>query len=228
MKFSELAVAKTNSKFWDFFNAEAGPRLARREETFRQMFKYLDELSQPVSIVETGCTRLKGNWAGDGQSTVLFDRYISTRDENPVCLTVDINKNSVQECISLVSQRTQVFQQDSVAFLSKLVSEYVTNNQTIDLLYLDSFDLDMTYWQPSAIHHLKELAVAIRALRADSLVVVDDCPSTADFTLEDNNTINFVTSPKIGGKGRLVAEFANSIGANCIFADYQAGWTNMV
>jgi hypothetical protein len=108
------------------------------------------------------------------------------------------------------------------------VSEYVTNNQTIDLLYLDSFDLDMTYWQPSAIHHLKELAVAIRALRADSLVVVDDCPSTADFTLEDNNTINFVTSPKIGGKGRLVAEFANSIGAKCIFADYQAGWTNMV
>lgn len=81
-------MAKTNSKFWDFFNAEAGPRLARREETFRKMFKYLDELSQPVSIVETGCTRLKGNWAGDGQSTVLFDRYISTRDENSVCLTV--------------------------------------------------------------------------------------------------------------------------------------------
>jgi hypothetical protein len=219
---------KTNLKFWEFFNTEVGSLLAHREETFRLMFDYLDNLQSPVTIIETGCTRLKGNWAGDGQSTVLFDRYISTRDETSKCISVDINPNSVQAARGLVSSRTQVIQQDSVAFLSKLVKEYASNNQTIDLLYLDSFDLDMNYWQPSAIHHLKELAVAIRALRVDSLVVVDDCPSTGDFLLQKNNTIDFVTPPRVGGKGRLVAEFANSIGAKCIFAKYQAGWINLI
>lgn len=221
-------MSYVNTKFWEFFNAEVGSKLAHREETFRQMFEYLDNLSSPVNIVETGCARQKGNWAGDGQSTLLFDRYINTRDNSSICFTVDINENSVRECMNLVSERTKVFQQDSVSFLSKLVSEYAANNQTIDLLYLDSFDLDMNYWQPSAIHHLKELAVAIRALRTDSLIVVDDCPGTANFITHNNNTINFITPPRVGGKGRLVAEFADSIGAKCVFAKYQAGWTHMV
>ena len=128
----------------------------------------------------------------------------------------------------MVSQRTKVFQQDSVEFLSTLVGEFALKKETIDLLYLDSFDLDWNFWQPSAIHHLKELSVAVRALRVDSLVVVDDCPSAADFVANENNTINFVTAPRVGGKGRLVAEVASAVGAKCLFAQYQAGWTNIV
>jgi hypothetical protein len=217
-----------NTKFWDFFNFEAAPLLAARQQTMRQVFEYLDAMSGSVTILETGCTRVRGNWTGDGQSTVLFDKFINTRDEQSTCHAVDINADSVRECRSLVSQRTQVFQQDSVEFLSRFVSELKSKDKTIDLLYLDSFDLDTNYWQPSAIHHLKELAVALRALHPASLVVVDDCPSTGDFILQDNNSINFVTHPKVGGKGRLVAEFADAVGAKCIFSKYQAGWTNLV
>jgi hypothetical protein len=113
--------------------------------------------------------------------------------------------------------------------LSNLVKEYDANNHKISFLYLDSFDLDMNYWQPSAIHHLKELAIAMRVLTSESLVAVDDCPGTADFILnESNNTLDFVTPPRVGGKGRLVAEFAEAVGAKCLFAQYQAGWINIV
>jgi hypothetical protein len=147
---------------------------------------------------------------------------------NRTPVTVDINETSVQACRKLVSPRTKVFHQDSVQFLSNLVKEYTAKNQTISILYLDSFDLDMNYWQPSAIHHLKELTVAIRVLNSKSLVVVDDCPSTADFILNENNAIDLVTRPRVGGKGRLVAEFADAVGANCLFSLYQAGWINLV
>ncbi len=215
-------------KFWDFFNNQAAPLLARREHTFRKIFEYLDTFSGPIIIVETGCARLKGNWAGDGQSTVLFDQYINARDENSVCVTVDISEISVRECRSLVSKRTQIFNQDSVRFISKLVKKLTADNKTIDFLYLDSYDLDWNNWQPSAIHHLKELAIAVKALRSDSLVVVDDCTLTADFIPEENNKIDFFTNPRVGGKGRLVAEFADAVGGKCVFAKYQAGWINLV
>jgi len=154
-------------KFWDYFDDEPSKLLAHRENTFRKIFNYLDEIEGPIRIVETGCVRAMGNWAGDGQSTILFDKYINFRDVESTCTTVDINEISVQACRGLVTERTKVIHQDSVKFLASLVKEYEANNQTITLLYLDSFDLDMNYWQPSAIHHLKELAIAIRALNHD-------------------------------------------------------------
>ncbi len=214
-------------KFWTYFDTEAAPRLGKREETFRKIFEHLDGIIGTIRIVETGCARVKDNWAGDGQSTVLFDKYISNRDNTSICLTVDISENSVRECSLMVSQRVKIYQQDSVSFLATLSKQLESTKDTIDFLYLDSFDLDMKYWQPSAIHHLKELTAASRVLRSDTLVVVDDCPSNADFIYQNNSTIGFVTPPTVGGKGRLVSEYADSVGATCIFAKYQAGWTNM-
>jgi hypothetical protein len=102
------------------------------------------------------------------------------------------------------------------------------DQREVAFLYLDSFDLDMNYWQPSAIHHLKELTIAIRALNSESLVVVDDCPVTSDFIVNEDNTLEFITQPRVGGKGRLVSEFADAVGANRLFAQYQAGWINLV
>ncbi len=215
----------TNTAFWQFFNTEASPQLAHREKTFRQIFEYLDTRSGPLTIVETGCARLAGNWAGDGQSTVMFDRYISNRDEASVCHTVDISPVSVAECRKLVSARVQVTQDDSVHHLWQLAAQFVAQQRKIDLLYLDSFDLDMVYWMPSAMHHLKELAAVMRCIDQDTLVVVDDCPLNANFITGDKQQIHFVGNPSIGGKGRLIADFAQACGAKVQFAEYQAGWT---
>ena len=217
-----------NASFWKFFNTEAHPKLSVRAPTFRKVFEYLDKLSGPLTIVETGCARIAGNWQGDGQSTLLFDRYISARDSDSTCLTVDISESSVAACRALVSSRVAVSHRDSVAFLGDLSSEFTAGGRTIDFLYLDSFDLDPIYWQPSAIHHLKELTAIIRCLRQDSLVVVDDCPLSANIVPAGGGNVEFIGNPSIGGKGRLVAEYAEAVGARLEFSGYQAGWTALV
>jgi hypothetical protein len=97
-----------NNEFWNFFNLEAAPQLSIREKTFRQIFQYLDQIQGPINIIETGCARLAGNWAGDGQSTVLFDKYICARDAQSNCYSVHINLESISACRALVSPRVSV------------------------------------------------------------------------------------------------------------------------
>lgn len=214
-----------NSEFWQFFNNEAAPKLALREKTFRRVFEFLDLIDAPITIVETGCAREAGNWAGDGQSTVIFDKYISSRDPESICYTVDIDSISVAECRKLVSSRIQITQEDSVHYLTGLVRELSLNGKFIDLLYLDSFDVDFTYWYPSAVHHLKELAAAMRCISERGLVVVDDCPLNANVVPGSENQLLILGAASVGGKGRLVAEYAAAAGAKLLFAEYQAGWT---
>jgi hypothetical protein len=213
-----------NHEFWDFFNDQAAAKLALRTKTFRKIFEYLDFVDGPITIVETGCARLADNWAGDGQSTVLFDKYICSRDQESECYTVDINPESVSACKQLVSPRMIVTQDDSVHYLNVLAKEFSRVEKRISFLYLDSFDLDKTYWYPSAIHHLKELTAVMRCIDAKTLVVVDDCPLNGDFVPGDGNQISFVGPASVGGKGRLIAEYAAAAGARMLFAEYQAGW----
>ena len=213
------------SEFWTFFDREAAPQLARREPTFRQIFQYLDQFNHPVTIVETGCVRLAGNWAGDGQSTVLFDKYVCLRDEASVVYTVDIDEAATKQARALVSDRVKVTCADSVTFLTELVAKLSNEAKTVDLLYLDSFDVDWTHLYPSSIHHLKELCAAMRVIRKDTLVAVADCPLEASFVPGPQGQAEFVQGPFVGGKGRLVAEFAAACGAQPHFAAYQAGWT---
>jgi hypothetical protein len=211
--------------FWDFFNNEAAPKLARRENTFRKIFQYLDALEGPIIIAETGCVRLAGNWSGDGQSTILFDQYISARDADSACYTVDINPDSVNECRKLVSNRVIVNQDDSVHFLADLVKILRDFDRCFSLVYLDSFDLDHIYWQPSAIHHLKELVAIQACVNEQTLVVVDDCPLTAIILPNSDGDFEIHGDLSIGGKGRLIAEYAGTVGAKLEFSEYQAGWT---
>jgi len=211
--------------FWTFFDKEAGPQLGRREKTFRHMFQFLDAINGPVTIVETGCARIADNWLGDGQSTVLFDRYVTHRDSTSIVHSVDISEDAVKQARALVSDRAKVTKEDSVVFLTQLAEQFAREGKTIDLLYLDSFDLDWVHWYPSAIHHLKELCATMRVIRKDTLVAVDDCPLEASFVPNLQNQAEIVQGPFVGGKGRLVAEFASGCGAKTVFASYQAAWT---
>ena len=215
----------TSKSFWEFFNNEAAPKLLHRENTFRKTFEYLDSLSGPVIIAETGCVRLEGNWSGDGQSTILFDRYVSSRDESSICYTVDINPESVNACRRLVSDRVIVSQDDSVHFLAELVKILREFGKYFSLVYLDSFDLDQIYWQPSAIHHLKELVAIQACIQDQTLLVVDDCPLTGIVLPNKDGILNVHGDLAIGGKGRLIAEYAEAVGAKLEFSGYQAGWT---
>jgi hypothetical protein len=212
-------------EFWNFFNQEAAGPLGVREKTFRKIFEYLDQISHPLIIVETGCARSPGNWQGDGQSTVLFDKYISLRDAESVVYSVDISPNAIARAKQSVSPRVQFTQDDSVKFLKQLAGRLADESKTIDMLYLDSFDLDWVYWYPSAVHHLKELCAAMRSIRKDTLVAVDDSPLDGPFITQSPSQLHFVSAPTVGGKGRLVAEFATACGAKLEFSEYQAAWS---
>lgn len=210
------------SSFWKFFEAEAYPQLQHRQHSLRYVFEHLDRLNRPVFIVETGCVRTAGNWAGDGQSTVLFDRFVS-QWPGSVMHSVDIDPNATALCKTLVSAHVEVHTGDSVAFLRQLARNPPHAFPHLDALYLDSYDVDFDNPHSSALHHMKELVAASRLIGPSTLVVVDDAPSEAVF-IPSGNQVRFVTPPRISGKGKYVADYARMIGLEPVFSGYQVGW----
>jgi hypothetical protein len=171
-----------------------------RAEAFEAMFVYLESVRKAsYVIVETGCVR-QDDWI-DGRATVLFDQFLQTREG---CLySVDIDADRCAYARSQVSDRTTVINEDSVSFLYRFA-----RGQQIDLLYLDSYDVDWNDPHESALHHLKELYAAMPALKAGSLVVVDD-------------HLNF--DGRVG-KSKYIVPFMHDIGARKLFEAYQIGW----
>ena len=212
--------------FWRWFDEAAGPQLAHRTAGFRKIFTYLDRLDRPVGIVETGCVRQQDNWAGDGQSTILFDRYACFHPGSAV-FSVDRDPEAAALCRSLIGDRVHVHTGDSLAYLKSLADRPPPELEFLDLLYLDSFDVDLDHPLPSAIHHLKELLAIAPLVSSETLVVVDDSPSSFLGVLDGDTPLKLVRPPRVGGKGRLIAEYAVEIGAERLFAEYQCGWLRL-
>ena len=216
-----------DSDFYKWFN-DIAPKLNDREISFRKIFKYLDSLPDPIIIVETGCLRVKDNFL-DGQSTLLFDKYTTSRKKGSKVYTVDINPNSTKICKEVVSSNVEVSTDDSVHYLNTLSNTFLKNKTKVTMFYLDSFDVDWRYVYPSAAHHLKELTSITRLLDENTLVVVDDAPAFGNLTQADSETsqtwkILDSPAPSIGGKGFLVHEYARHVGAKVFFSHYQTAW----
>jgi len=218
-------------EFYKWFES-ISPKLGHREISFKKIFKYLDALPSPIIIVETGCLREKDNFL-DGQSTLLFDKYILARGENSKLYTVDINPQSTKICKEVVSKNVEITTEDSVRYLKKLTDNFFKKKNKVSMFYLDSFDLDWRYPYPSAAHHLKELTSIIKILDSDTLLVVDDSPAIGSLTQSENESTptwkwEIITHPSppptIGGKGFLVHEYAAHVEAKLVFSHYQAAW----
>jgi len=187
------------SQFLDYFDEIYFGKLNKRAKTFRKLFELLEKKSKDCYlIVETGCSRTKNNYSGDGMSTVLFDEFVNFN--NGQVISVDINETSCNFARSLVSNKTKIFCDDSVKFLWEL------NPKTeIDLLYLDSFDLDVNKPHLSMLHHFKELCAIIGKLKEGAIIAVDD-------------------NIKKSGKGRYIADFMENLGCKKIIDEYQIAW----
>lgn len=181
-------------------------RTNQREESFRIMINHLRTNSYPL-IVETGISRQEDNYAGDGMSTLIWDTVINDIDGTLQC--VDIDANACRFVKDRVSHRTMIYCGDSVKFLESKEREYEKLSRKIDLLYLDSYDLDINNWHPSAQHHIYELLAIKGALRPGTLVAVDD---------------NLVIDGKHVGKGTYVAEWMDRVGKKMVYRGYQWIW----
>ena len=186
--------------FLDIFTEKYEYILNHRFSTFLKMFEYLESLNKNFySIVETGMARQQNNYSGDGMSTLIFDEFISFHDGE--LYSVDLDPNAIKLCHPLVSSKTSLVQSDSVQFLFELSKTDIN----IDLLYLDSFDLDWNNPHPSSFHHMKELTAIIPRIKTGTLVVVDDNMQGI-------------------GKGQYVRQFMDNIGKEPYFDEYQVGW----
>ena len=218
----------TNNKFYEFFNS-VNDQLGVRKTSFTKIFEYLDKLPGPINIVETGCLRIKDNFLGDGQSTLLFDKYIQSRENGSNLFTVDIDPEATKVCRSIVSENVEIFTGDSVKYLNELMIRLYKEEKKISLFYLDSFDVNWQFPRQSAAHHLKELTAIINFISEKCMVVVDDAPIFIPMKFENNKyeaiTKHPAPQPFIGGKGYLVNEYAGTCGAKVYFSNYQTAWT---
>ena len=214
--------------FYNFFNS-IKDKLGIRKTSFSLIFEYLDKQQGPINIVETGCLRIKDNFQGDGQSTLLFDKYTLNRENGSKVYTVDINPNATKVCKSVVSENVEVHTGDSVKYLVELMDKLNRENKKVSLFYLDSFDVDWQSSDRSAAHHLKELTAIINYISEETMVVVDDAPIFVPMKIENNKYHPITEKPAprafVGGKGYLVNEFANTCGAKVYFSNYQTDWT---
>ena len=177
-----------------------------RSDGFRYMANRLLKINSPL-IVETGCARWHNNFEGDGMSTLIWDSIAN--QTNGQVITVDLSKDSVEYCKSQVSNKTIIHCADSVPFLQNLENTLLDTNQFIDLLYLDSYDIDFDNPHNSSLHHIFELLSIKKVLRPGSIVAVDD-------NIEHKGT--WV------GKGLYVAEWMQQLNKRKVYNGYQWIW----
>mgnify|MGYP003641162545 CR=1 FL=1 len=186
----------------DIFNKDYYFKLGKRRNTFQKIFEYTESLNKKnVTILETGIARQENNWEGDGMSTLMFDRYINSVGGN--FTSIDINPQNVEFARSNVSAKSNLICSDSVIKLHEISRD--ENFPMIDVLYLDSFDVDFNNPVPSSFHHIKELLAIFPKIQKGTLIVVDD---------------NFNGK----GKGQMIKDYMKNIGINPFFDEYQIGF----
>lgn len=187
-----------NNHFIKFYMINFYDLLGVRRDSFLTIFKTLIKKNKvSYNIVETGCMR-KVTDCDDGLSTLLFDYFV--KYFNGSVTTVDLSKENCELCASYVSNKCTIYNMDSVEFLYKYKPD-----GDIDLLYLDSYDLDWDNPIPSALHHMKELCAIISKLKKGCIIFIDD---------NKNNV----------GKGQFVSNFLDNIGAKLLFSGYQIAY----
>ena len=188
-----------NDQFSRFFE----PRLQARADGFATIFRSLPEPPHKLLLIETGCMRIPGNWAGDGQSTFMFDALAKARDG--FLFSIDVTMESIDTARTACSSATHLLLGDSVATLHALSGLL---NRRADLLYLDSYDLDPRDPMPSAIHHAMELIAAQPLIGPNTIVCVDD----------------YGVGVKPGGKGLVLDQYFSRIRARVLYSGYQKVW----
>lgn len=174
----------------------------RRRNSFRLAMQLMEERKAKI-LVETGVAR-KGlqNTKYDGASTIVFGLWAQKHQAK--VFSVDIDAGAVEEARKEVVNHSlesvvDLNVSDSVAFLNQL-------NESVDFLYLDSYDYpkrDPEGQKASQEHHLKEIKAIESRLHEKSIILIDDCGLPG------------------GGKGKLVIAYLQNKDWKIIYKGYQ-------
>lgn len=178
------------------------PGLYQRAAGFDIMFEHLEKLRQPqYHIIETGTLRNPGNWK-DGQSAKLFTEFVTAHAGT--VRSVDIDPAAVATSAAAITNPCfSVTCSDSVAWLSAQ-----TDLQSVDLFYLDSWDVKWDNDHDSAEHHLKEFKAIEPFIKSGAIVAIDD-------------NARFLETGVRTGKGRRIVEYLAQKGINPVYDAYQ-------
>ena len=177
--------------------------------------EYLGE--KPSVIIETGSAAWGTN------STLLFDSYVNSFGGE--FASVDIRLGPMWSTWSKVTNSTAMYCDDSISFLKKRGCQ----DRRIDLLYLDSFDLDWSDPLPAAIHGLAEFMFSLPLLQKyGGLLLVDDTPIAPRNFHPLGSELWFRSLKQYNippGKGSLINFYIkeNRL-AELIMHDYQVLW----
>jgi hypothetical protein len=184
------------------------------QESMRAAIRLLEE--RPCTILETGSSA----WGAD--SSRLFDAYVARF--GGAFATVDIRIQPLLRLRRDLSPMSEMVCDDSVRFLRRWMRENPARQ--VDLVYLDSYDLDAAAPTPAAVHGLLELDAIRPALRDGSLLLVDDTPTSVDFFPEPQRAEAALFAERTGlipGKGMLIDLWlGNDPSVTKIHHEYQA------
>lgn len=179
------------------------PALSYRRDTFRNMIEHFEIAASLglTQLIETGTARVRGNWQGDGQSTLVWDWLASELDGIQV-LSIDRD----QRAVDVADEQTEHVSFQVGNSLEVLPAIDLAVIQKVGLLYLDSLDFEWGQPATAAQHTLGELLKVWEHLPSGCMIAVDDCHSP------------------YAGKHTAVAAFMSGNGIAPAFAGYQMAW----
>jgi hypothetical protein len=179
-----------------------------RLKVINKVYHYFSSLNRPINILETGCGHY-GFSEKFAPMTYIFADILNTLKGGSL-LTVDINENNLKKCKELTKDFSHIIDYklgNSVDVLQNLNTGHI---KSLDLIILDSYDLNLFDPNPSAIHHLQELMIIYKDINKNCLIAIDDnyLPGTWVQWIWDNGTVEiFETKDKLIGKGMFCHDF---------------------
>ena len=168
----------------------------QNQELFERSIGYFN--NKPINIFETGSSAKWGT-----NSSILFDSYIKKFGGS--FITVDLRGEANNYLKKRFSKNSLSFVDDSINFIKSFENDFF---KKVDLVYLDSYDLDINNPGPSMNHCLEEFLLLDKKIKTNSLVVIDDTPNEEAFNkyMKQHLRKNIDNFDFIPGKGSTVLQ----------------------
>jgi predicted O-methyltransferase YrrM len=112
---------------------------------------------------------------------------------------VDLRPDPSIQLSGKLSKNTELSIGDSVEFLQSLYD----NKESVDLIYLDSYDVNWENPEPAELHGEAEFKIAMELARVGGIILIDDTPTPGAASRVGIRMSDAVLggSPSIRGKG---------------------------